>query len=347
VKILRRLLKPKKLKRDLKAPLPPGIDPTLSAIWRYLPGTGRPRKTPRSAPDVLILQIGKVASLALQDAVNRYGFNAMHSHAVSPQSQHQQLDFVLAMQPNPWSAYSMMDVLVQATALHQLLKWYQRHKTRDGHRLKVITLTREPVAWYCSAFIQIWTHTAPGIADWWRRRLNLPDDATVDPVEALRQLLAEAVPLVAAARPSLGCDAARAEANRRAAMDGNMIVPYEVDRLIRPLDWFANEIQPQFGFDVLAAPALANGGVVRMENEFSELLALRYEDITINMPEIGRFLGVADFTIDRRNVTEDKSAATEIMPVLKGAFATPEGRVLAHELRHSPYGKACGYDRLD
>jgi hypothetical protein len=65
------------------------------------------------------------------------------------------------------------------------------------------------------------------------------------------------------------------------------------------------------------------------------------------MPEIGRFLGLADFTIGRRNVTEDKSAATEIMPVLKDAFATPEGRVLAHELRHSPYGKACGYDRLD
>jgi hypothetical protein len=346
MKILRRLFTRDKRGHDLRTPASPA-DRVLGAIWRYVPGSGGRRVPPPDRPDLLLLQMGKVASLALQDSIGRHGFNVMHCHSLSALRQHRKLDFLLGAPPTLWTAHFVMDQLVQYTALHLLVKWYQDNKRRAGRRLKVVTLTRDPVAWHRSAFIQIWADTGPAIVNWHRRRLGLAEDAPVDPLDALRRLLAEIVPVVAAAKPSQGCEAARAEAERLAAADGSPLLSREIDRLVRPLEWFDLEIRPLFGFDVLADPALAKGGVVRMENDFSELLALRYEDLAANTPEIGRFLGVTDFAVGRRNVTERKKAASEILAAIVEAFSTTEGRLLARELRNSRYGRACGYDRLD
>ena len=57
-------------------------------IWRYLIATGsavRPRD--RNRPNMLVLQMGKVASLAIQQALNEGGVNAFHTHSLSQASQ--------------------------------------------------------------------------------------------------------------------------------------------------------------------------------------------------------------------------------------------------------------------
>src|SRR6185369_16174943 len=67
---------------------------------------------------------------------------------------------------------------IQYVALELMTRWYQHHKQYKGRRLKVITLTRDPVTHYPSGFVRRHDDARADIIAWHRARLALrPGDA--------------------------------------------------------------------------------------------------------------------------------------------------------------------------
>ncbi|NJM92709.1 MAG: hypothetical protein HC861_08875 [Rhodospirillaceae bacterium] len=116
--------------------------------------------------------------------------------------------------------------------------------------------------------------------------------------------------------------------------------------MLGPLTWFDREISEVFGLDMLAAAELRERGWVERSNDWVDIQLLRFEDLASLVPQLARFVGLADLTLPRKNVTAVKPGASDVAGAWKTVVATPTGQACARELRTSAYGLACGYDRL-
>jgi hypothetical protein len=112
------------------------------------------------------------------------------------------------------------------------------------------------------------------------------------------------------------------------------------------LSWFEHQITPVFGLDMLAAPELRDRGWAERSNDWVDILVLKFEALSSLLPEVQRFFDLPELALPRKNVTSAKSGAEEIAAATRLALDTPAGQACIRELRSSPYGRACGYDRL-
>lgn len=119
----------------------------------------------------------------------------------------------------------------------------------------------------------------------------------------------------------------------------------EVKACLRPLTWFDTEITGIFGLDILASPELRRCGWVVLENDWVEILALRFEQLNALVPKIAEFVGRPKLSLGQRNVTSYKPGAWTCKAAMEAAFATPIGRAYVRQLRGSAYARACGYDQ--
>jgi hypothetical protein len=83
-------------------------------------------------------------------------------------------------------------------------------------------------------------------------------------------------------------------------------------------EWFAREIQPVLGIDVLAAPFDRERGYAIVEGDFASLLVLRTEDLDRNLaPALREFLGLElPPTASRANARSDGEAGDAYREVL-------------------------------
>jgi hypothetical protein len=283
--------------------------------------------------------MGKVASLAIHQALSETGaVNAFHSHSLSSDSQEQMLRHLLTGAFTHLLARELR-YHVQNAALGMLVRWYQAHGPYQGRRLKLVTLTREPVAHYVSSFIQRKETLLPQIAAWQRTRpggVQQPDEA-----QAVRDFVIELVSIIAEA----GIAARNPPAElAHARWPGHPVVAQEVNSCLRPLTWLDAEILATTGFDVLAEPELRRRGWVVLQNDWAEVLALRFEQLSSLTPKIAAFAGVPELALPQRNVTDKKAGASAYKAAIQAALDTPVGQAYVRAVRGSAYARACGYD---
>jgi hypothetical protein len=314
------------------------VERSFRHIWRFLTVTSSRRHPPRrKRPNLLVLQMGKVASLAIHQALSETGaVNAFHFHGVSPGSQEKTLRHLLTADFTPLLARELR-YHVQSVALGMLVRWYQAHGPYRGHRLKLITLTRDPVNHYVSNFIQRKETLLPEIAAWQRAR---PRGAQSDEAHAVRDFMFELVSIIAEA--GIAGDAPAELA--RARWPGHPVVAHEVNSCLRPLTWLDAEILATVGLDVLAEPELRRRGWAILQNDWAEVLALRFEQLSSLTPRIAAFAGVPTLTLPQRNVTNRKAGASAHKAAIQAAIETPAGQAYVRAVRSSPYARACGYD---
>jgi hypothetical protein len=312
-------------------------------IWRYLIATGsavRPRD--RNRPNVLVLQMGKVASLAIRQALDEGGVNAFHTHSLSQASQERLFGHLLTSEFTFRLSSHDLRYHVQNVALHMLVRWYQTHRRYGGQRLKVVTLTRDPVTFYISSFIQRRVFVLPDVRAWQRARLAAAAGAELDDAQAVQDFAAELASIIAIAGVDKS-DAPVEIAHNR--WPDHPVVAQEVKTCLRPLTWFDTEITGIFGLDVLASPELRQRGWVVLENDWVEILALRFEQLSSLVPKIADFAGVPQLSLGERNVTSHKAGASIYKSAIQAAFETPTGQAYIRSLRASAYARACGYDQ--
>ncbi len=336
----------RKLRRKPKRSRLSEPERALRYLWKRIENDGAEEFRPQlERPDLLVFQFGKVGSMALQMGAIAAGYNAFHCHGLSTSQLAREQRQLLESPASARALSGGIRRLHRATLLRLLVNWYRGNKTKNGMRLKVITLTRDPVDWYRSSLKQRFERDRDGILAWYR--LNEPAADAKDLPAAMRALMERVMAGVPPLRPAHDADAAVAGAKRalETGAPAGLMLRLEILRCIEGLVWFDGEVRALLGLDVLAAPDLCDRGVVRLQNDFVDLLALRFELLADDLSEIGRFLDVPEFRLPSRNRSAEKPGADLVDAAFAAALATPAGRAYAAEMRATRFARACGYDR--
>jgi hypothetical protein len=330
---------PKKARRD-------DSERSFRHIWNHLVHASDKRYPPdRHRPNAIVLQIGKVASTSINAALNAHGINAFHCHRLSPEEQRVSLNRLLQGDVTVRLASRDLRRHFQRVALHTLTRWYEQHKCYQGQKLKVVTLTRDPVTRYPSGFVRRWKTERGRFSAWHSSRPGAHLGGAEAEEITLRDFMAEVASIVAEGRPSEGpTGIARCLALARERWPDHSIVATELAHLLVPMTWFDREIGGVFGLDLFAGAELRERGWAVRSNDWVDILVLRFEDLASLLPEMARFFNLPELTLPRKNITARKSGAAEVAEAWKAALATTQ--TCARELRASSYGRACGYDRL-
>lgn len=316
------------------------VERSFRHIWRFLMVTSnQSRPLKRKRQNVLVAQMGKVASIAIQLALSESGaVNAFHSHNLAFGSQEQTLRHLLTAEFTHRLSRELR-YHVQNVALGMLVRWYQAHGPYQGRRLKLITLTRDPVTHYISSFIQRRKLLLAKIEAWGRARTGAGEHA--DDLQAVRDFVLELASIIADAGVE-ACEAPIALA--RARWPDQPFVAQEVGSCLRSLTWLDAELRPTFDLDVLAGLELRQRGWVILQNDWAEVLALRFEQLTSLTPIIAEFVGMRDLVLPQANVTSGKPGASAYKAAILDALETPAGQAYVRAVRGSAYARACGYD---
>ena len=153
------------------------VERSFRHIWQHLVhATDKKYRLKRRRPNVIILQMGKVGSTSIRAALCARDINAFHSHRLSPAMQQRALGRVLENDLTVRLVSRDLRKHIQNVALHALARWYERHKQYEGHKLRVVTLTRDPVTRYPSGFVYRWSAVRNRITAWHRSRSGAPAD---------------------------------------------------------------------------------------------------------------------------------------------------------------------------
>lgn len=345
VRIVDRLLGRARLARRRKPRKRPGEDEVSENLWRMAASvsTHGPRLSIHQ-PNLLLFQMGKVASLALEAALVDRGINCFHCHFLRHENETTRLSRMFHGEPNRRLAAIDLKLLAKHTALHMLARWYKTNEVSPDRRLKVLTLTRDPVAWHTSQLLQGSGHNAHRLIEW-HRAFAAEGTASDDIGAAVAELLRQVGRLVVETRPSAGVSSAR-ERGQALAMAMTPPQPYISEsfrRALVPLGWFDEQFTPLFGVDIRGLPELAAEGLARRGLGYADLLVVRFEDLGRHLGALAAFAGLEEFALPPRNVGANKTHAGAILEAARGFHATELGAAFRHELRQSDYARACGY----
>jgi hypothetical protein len=325
-------------------------DRAIAWLWPYLAPTTSRRYPPLyENPDAMILQMGRVASISIHEAI-RSDYNAYHTHGFSNARSMDMLQRLQLDGEGP-SSNRVMRTYLAAIAHSALLQWYKRHKTRNGARLKLITLTRDPVSWMSSHLVLRRYATLPQIRAWYCAAAgvdpaSLDPAAAVDELEAVRAFGAAFGDMILAAKPSHGLAPAVGEIRRLAHArypSASEFLSVATSALSCGT-WFDRELKPVLGLDLLADTRLRDSGALRTETDYAEILVVRFEDLRGSLPLFRDFLGLDTFALPHSNPTPREHR--DMRAAFEAGIEQAGGGAVRRELRATAYGKACGYDRL-
>ena len=329
-----------------KPPARPGEDDVFTHLWRSATAaSAHGKRFSIHQRNVLLFQMGKVASSALQLALLDHGLNCFHCHQLSYEGEASRLTRLIKADPDFRLAAIELKLLAKHTALNMLVRWYRQNPVAPGRRLKVITLTRDPASRFISLLLQQHGYDPKPLVDWHRNTAGVSGAGDVG--AAAGALLRQVAALIVEAKPSVDFASARAR-GPELAMAMTPPQPYlaqAAHSALDPLAWFDNQFMPMFGVDLRALPEFAASGLAQRDLGFADILVVRYEDLARHVDAIARLVGLPALTVPARNVSVEKAYGAQILEAARSFQASELGQAFQRELRQSDYGRACGYDR--
>jgi hypothetical protein len=220
---------------------------TFVLLWRNAVATSpRAREFSIERPDLLLFQMGKVGSSALASAVLSHEINCFHCHSLDYDGEAARLSRLFHSEPNQTLSALELRFLTRNTTLNMLTRWYKTNAASAGRKLKVISLTRDPVTRHVSHLLQ--RFDIRSLADWYRRDVTTDQDLT----RAVTELWTQLAQLVLESKPSV--DFAKAYARgHAAAMSMSPPQPFLAKcfaQTVGPLGWFDQQFRPVFDLDI-------------------------------------------------------------------------------------------------
>jgi hypothetical protein len=343
-RLVRKLLGLSKTKAPQASKAPEG--PVFTHLWRAaVAATHYRNRLSIHQRNVLLFQMGKVASSALQIALVDRGINCFHCHTLRQDEEAHRLSQLFETPPNLVLAARDLTMLSQHTALNMLARWYRTSEVPPDRKLKVITLTRDPVTRFVSHLLQRVGRDVRPLVDWHRAFSGGRTDGG-DLGLAAAEMFGQVARLVTEAKPSIDVEAAcvKAAALASALQPRQPFIAEGVASALAPLTWFDRQFRPLFDIDVTGLPEFRTSGLAYRDLGSVEVLVVRFEDLGRNLGEVARHVGLATLDLPARNVTAEKPHAAPILEAAKAFFATELGVAFEQELRRTSYGRACGYD---
>jgi hypothetical protein len=321
--------------------------PVFTHLWRSaVSASFHPDRFAIDQPNVLLFQMGKVASTALTKALFSRGINCFHCHSLRYEDEAGRLSQLFKAQPDLPLAARELKLLAKHTTLNMLVRWYRLNQVPFDRKLKVVTLTRDPVDWFISHFVQRFGRDASPLVEWHRHATGaglVRDGAGTAAAEMFRQV----GDIVVEARPSADVASARRKAMARVTTlnPPQPQLGRTIESALGPISWFERQFTPLLDIDLRSLPEFRESGLAQRDLGSVEILVVRFEDFARHRGAICRHVGLETLKVGQRNVTSEKPHAGPILQAGREFLATELGLAFQRELRATEYGRACGYDR--
>ena len=278
---------------------------------------------------IVVYQMGKVGSVSICEGLKQRGLDARHHHVLGRDAVLESLSGILSPNLSNPCDQDLNSVFNNIRTTQDLLRC-----RKTGQKVKIITLARNPRDRWPSDFIQNF--------DAYYRRLVpclLENGAPPDDVpEALKLFLELVFDRLDSVSASFDDPAFHEEIKDQAGFRAYPAISAQCKLIVWPLIWFDKHLRPVTGIDIY--PEKFDRPFRVYENEFCEVLLLKFEALKDMEDEIGRFVGLPDFRLPVHNV----SAAKERAKVVRRAWqsvSVPEG--VEAKIRASKYCRHFGY----
>lgn len=321
--------------------------PVFTHLWRSaVSASFHPDRFAIDQPNVLLFQMGKVASTALDNALFKRGINSFHCHSLRHEDEAGRLSQLFKAPPDIPLAARELKLLAKHTALNMLVRWYRSNQVPADRKLKVVTFTRDPVDWFISHFVQRFGHDACPLVGWHRHVAGNGLDRD-DAGKAAAEMFRQAGEIVVEVRPSADVASARRKAMARVTTlnPPQPQLGQTIESAFGPVSWFERQFTPLFDIDLRSLPEFRESGLAQRDLGSIEILVVRFEDLARHRDAICRHVGLETLTVKPRNVTSEKPHAGPILQAGREFLATELGLAFQRELRATEYGRASGYDR--
>jgi len=263
--------------------------------------------------DVFIFQMGKVGSSAITGALQNRGVNAVQMHWLGKETLIATLEqSLLNVDTETPSAVRGIEEFKQNIQNTRTLYWYRKHRKRDGQKLKIITLARDPLDWY-------WGHLAENFDLYeteirrWYSQVSGQAEPDVDIEKASRVFHDALFSRFGAIRRSIDHPRFDLKAAGQKFEDVHTpFLPQQIMKLRLPTAWFDVFFKPEIGIDIFQKPLDRMTGMAAYDNDFAQVLLVRYENLDVCVDAIGRFAGIDGLSLERVNVTSRKRTAVDL-----------------------------------
>ncbi len=291
--------------------------------------------------ETLIVQMGKVASTAIAEALRRRNRPVVQAHIASLERLQNKLTTMTGPGVSDAVAARMYEDYLQELRATFLLARQRLSGEQSKERLRVISLMRDPLNWYWSHFAQNYDHYQTLLRRYHEHHHGpeaefQPEEAFVEVQRAMFQLLEQT------AHPLDQADSLPAlmrEANHR---DPTGVVFSQANRFLVPLRWFDEDFYPATGADIYTRSFNREEGYAEFEAPGLTILLLRYENLAQLGDRIAGFVGEDSLSLTRANLSEDKDIPFSIKKMqLKAQVMVPSA--LKDRIYGSRYARHFGY----
>lgn len=250
---------------------------------------------------LVVYQMGKCASMAIYQGLKKRGLNVHHSHLLGRERLLADLSGFLSPAPENPLDQNLEGVLQSIRTTRELLRC-----KKNGQRVKIITLARDPMSWWPSGFIQnydsYYREVMPCLRD-----NGIAATSSSEAIKLFLEMTFERLSEIPAPFDAEGFDKAIWEPN---SYRRYYVIASQCRRIAQPLAWFDKCFLPVTGIDIYATGLQA--GYQIYENEHFDVLLMRFEDLRSLRPVLREFVGLEDFDLPVFNVSESKPMAEDV-----------------------------------
>jgi|TARA_R100001509_G_scaffold159059_1_gene124983 hypothetical protein len=291
--------------------------------------------------DVLIVQMGKVASTAIAEALRRDSIQVLQAHIASPERLQEKLRIMTGPLVSEQVAARMYEDYLQELRVTFLLARQRVANESMDAPTRVISLTRDPLGWYWSHFAQNYDHYQGLLQKFFQ--FHHSDAARFDPEAVFIEVQSRMFAVLEHTQASLDDPGALPQLMEEAnSLDPTGVVFSQLNRFLVPLRWFHEDFLPGTGLNVYDFPFDREQGFATVQSGGFSLLLLRYENLMELAPQIAGFAGIECLQLERANVSEDKGIPFSIKRMQDvGQGMLPAS--LVARIYATPYARHFGY----
>ena len=266
---------------------------------------------------VYVFQMGKVASTSIVRAIRKCGVEVYQPHFLTEDAFHKLLKKFNDPDLLPFTREHLLGQFRENLVLYNRLLGQKKHQKMDCNGrplLKVITLTRDPMAWYLSNLSQNYPEYENDIRIWADAvgAVGKKETSTQVNENLIHQFLQTLFRYFDLHVDSIGVSeparlARLIKTDREEYEPGDEILVKHSIILLRPHVWFQVHFDPALDSKLMSNEFDIDQGFAIYRQCWRDILVLRFEDLHKNGAEaIREFLGLKTFKLKRKNISGKK-----------------------------------------
>jgi hypothetical protein len=277
--------------------------------------------------EVIVFQMGKVASTAIVNSIKNFGLKASQPHFLSMDSFVTLLKKFSDPEMTPFTATNLSGQIQQNVIIHNRIQRQKKYLYKDekgSYLLKVITLAREPIAWYLSNFSQNYPEYEGDVEEWLKYSQTPGSiERTSDKQRVLIRFINEVINFFDENVQEIDGDIIKRLAACLDKDSAGYVPVHEVFvkhciMLVRPIIWFEQHFDPVMGTHFQEMHFDKDLGYSSFEKDGMDILVIRFEDLAeLGQKVIGDFLDIEHFIMKRDNISEKKEVGAIISSSIK------------------------------